>query len=66
MRWVVQDDLFLASKVDRRNLADNTTKVTQTLPALAFNTKQFDLMQVHNFKDWQNSLALLQGKKSSW
>ena len=59
----IQDDLFLASKVDSRNLADNTTGYQTSFTR--FNTKQFDLMQVHNFKDWQNSLALLQEKKAA-
>ena len=59
----IQKDLFLASKVDSKNLAANTAGYEQSFAR--FNTQQFDLMQVHNFKDWQNSLALLQDKKAA-
>lgn len=59
----IQEDLFLASKVDSRNLSDNKAGYRASLAR--FNTPQFDLMQVHNFKDWQNSLALLQEKKAA-
>jgi aryl-alcohol dehydrogenase-like predicted oxidoreductase len=59
----IQKDLFLASKVDSRNLAANITGYQESLAR--FNTQQFDLMQVHNFKDWRNSLALLKDKKAA-
>jgi len=59
----LQKDLFLASKVDSKNLSDN--KVGYSRSMQRFNTQQFDLMQVHNFKDWQNSLALLKDKKAA-
>ena len=59
----IQKDLFLASKVDSKNLAANTAGYEQSFAR--FNTQQFDLMQVHNFKDWRNSLALLQDKKAA-
>ena len=45
----VQKDLFLASKVDSRNLTDNTDGFNRSYER--FNTTTFDLMQVHNFKD---------------
>tara|TARA_B110000263_G_scaffold85832_1_gene74962 strand:+ start:60 stop:986 length:927 start_codon:yes stop_codon:yes gene_type:complete len=59
----VQKDLFLASKVDSKNLSDNKEGYSRSMQR--FNTQQFDLMQVHNFKDWQNSLALLKEKKAA-
>ena len=59
----ISKDLFLASKVDSKNLAANTAGYEQSFAR--FNTQQFDLMQVHNFKDWQNSLALLKDKKAA-
>lgn len=59
----IQKDLFLASKVDSKNLAANTAGYHESLTR--FNTQQFDLMQVHNFKDWQNSLAMLKDKKAT-
>lgn len=59
----IQKDLFLASKVDSRNLSQNTQRFNASLER--FNTKKFDLMQVHNFKDWENSLALLKERKAA-
>ena len=59
----VQKDLFLASKVDRRNIHDNTAGFHESFKR--FDTKKFDLMQVHNFKDWENSLAFLKEQKAA-
>ena len=58
----VQKDLFLASKVDSRNITDNINGFHRSYDR--FETTIFDLMQVHNFKDWENSLALLKDKKA--
>ena len=58
----VQKDLFLASKVDSRNITDNINGFHRSYDR--FETTTFDLMQVHNFKDWENSLALLKDKKA--
>ena len=59
----IQKDLFLASKVDRRNINDNTAGFHESFKR--FDTKKFDLMQVHNFKDWENSLAFLKEQKAA-
>ena len=59
----IQKDLFLASKVDRRNINDNTAGFHESFKR--FDTKKFDLMQVHNFKDWENSLAFLKEQKTA-
>ena len=58
----VQKDLFLASKIDSRNITDNINGFHRSYDR--FETTTFDLMQVHNFKDWENSLALLKDKKA--
>ena len=59
----IQKDLFLASKVDRRNINGNTAGFHESFKR--FDTKKFDLMQVHNFKDWENSLAFLKEQKAA-
>ena len=53
----IRDDLFLATKVDRRTRAEGITRMERSLQRL--RTGHFDLMQVHNLRGWAEQLPNL-------
>ena len=58
----IREDLFIATKVDRDNgREESLAQIKESLRKLQTGT--VDLMQVHNLRDWQNNIPLLQELK---
>ncbi len=55
----VRDGLFVATKVDRDGRRDDSVAQMRD-SARKLRTETIDLMQVHNLRDWQNNIPLLQ------
>ncbi len=53
----IRNDLFIATKVDRNNRAASTQGMQNSYRDL--QVKKTDLMQVHNFKGWKDSIPLI-------
>jgi len=54
----IRDDLFLATKTDRRD--GSAATIAQMKESLArLKTKSIDLMQVHNLRGWQDALPVM-------
>jgi aryl-alcohol dehydrogenase-like predicted oxidoreductase len=58
----VRDELFVATKVDRDGGRDDSVAQIRD-SARKLRTETIDLMQVHNLRDWQNNIPLLQELK---
>ena len=58
----VRDELFVATKVDRDGGRDDSVAQIRD-SAGKLRTETIDLMQVHNLRDWQNNIPLLQELK---
>ncbi len=58
----VRDGLFVATKVDRDGGRDDSVAQMRD-SARKLRTETIDLMQVHNLRDWQNNIPLLQELK---
>jgi len=53
----IRDELFVASKIDKKNPAEVDSQMTGSQRKL--QTESFELMQVHNVRYWQTSLPVL-------
>ena len=58
----IRKDLFVATKVDRDSGRDDSIAQMQD-SARKLQTNTIDLMQVHNLRDWENNIPLLQELK---
>ena len=60
----IRDDLFIATKVDKDPGGDATRAQMKT-SVERLQTKSFDLMQVHNLRDWQQALPVMREWKDA-
>ena len=57
----INDDLFMATKVDVEGIDESAALMQRSLDRL--NKDPVELMQVHNFHGWQDSIAVMQDWK---
>ena len=53
----IRDDLFMATKVDRKTRADIDTRMERSFQLLGY--EHIDLMQCHNFVGWEEAIPLM-------
>jgi aryl-alcohol dehydrogenase-like predicted oxidoreductase len=59
----VRDDLFMATKVDREGRDAGAARMEASFEKL--HTDHFELMQVHNLRDWRTHLPVLREMKQA-
>ena len=57
----IRKDLFIATKIDRESTVESGTQMKASLQRLRI--EQFDLMQVHNLRNWKKNVPLIQRAK---
>jgi aryl-alcohol dehydrogenase-like predicted oxidoreductase len=59
----IGDDIFLATKTDQQNRADNEARLDRSVGLLGFST--IDLMQCHNLIGWETAIPQMQQWKTA-
>lgn len=57
----IRADLFIATKIDRESTVESNSQIKASLQRL--KVEQLDLLQVHNLRNWQKNVPLIQKAK---
>ncbi len=57
----IREDLFIATKIDRESTVESNSQIKASLQRL--QVEQLDLLQVHNLRNWEKNVPLIQKAK---